>query len=196
VTSPTNRVDAFLAAGHVCSVMGTQQYRPIAARHHVPIVITGFEPLDVLDGIRRVVCQLESGIAEVDNAYARVVGEEGNIAARQMIADVFEVCDRRWRGIGWIASSGWRLREQYRHLDAELRFDVEAVDTEESPRCRSGEVLQGVIRPPECQAFGVDCTPRHPLGATMVSNEGACAAYYQYRRLGVPVTLGAPPRGE
>ncbi len=189
VTSPTNRVDGFLAAGHVCSVMGTRQYPPLVAAHRVPIVVTGFEPLDVLEGIRRVVVQLESGRAELDNAYGRVVCEEGNVAAQRMLADVFESCDRRWRGIGDIPASGWRLAERYRDLDAEARFDVTDLDAPESALCHSGEVLQGLIKPTECPAFGKECTPRTPLGATMVSSEGACAAYYQYRRLDVAVEL-------
>jgi hydrogenase expression/formation protein HypD len=189
VTSPTNRVDAFLAAGHVCSVMGTWQYGPLVEAHGIPIVITGFEPIDVLEGIRQVVAQLESGEAHLANAYARVVSEAGNVTAQRMLADVFEVCDRRWRGIGEIPASGWRLSDRYRDLDAEARFDVADVDAPESSLCRSGEVLQGMIKPHECAAFGRECTPRHPLGATMVSSEGACAAYYQYRRLDSPVQL-------
>jgi len=183
VTSPTNRVDAFLAAGHVCSVMGTWQYLPLVERHRVPIVVTGFEPLDVLEGVRRVVIQLEAGRAELDNAYRRVVCEAGNVAAQAMLEDVFEVCDRKWRGIGEIPLSGWRLSERYRDFDAEIRFDVAHLDAPEPAACRSGEVLQGMIKPNQCAAFGKECTPRHPLGATMVSSEGACAAYYQYRRL-------------
>ncbi|MHB8294720.1 MAG: hydrogenase formation protein HypD [Acidimicrobiales bacterium] len=190
VSSPSNRVDAFLAAGHVCSVMGTWQYGPLVEAHGVPIVITGFEPLDVLEGIRRVVVQLESGRAELDNAYSRVVSAAGNLPAQRMLADVFEVCDRRWRGIGEIPASGWCLSERYRDFDAEARFDVVGVDAPESTRCRSGEVLQGLIKPNECAAFGNECTPRHPLGATMVSSEGACAAYHQYRRLDGPVPMG------
>ncbi len=182
--SPVNRVDGFLAAGHVCSVMGTHQYDPLVATHRVPIVVTGFEPLDVLDGIRRVVAQLEAGEAVLDNAYRRVVTEQGNVAAQAMLADVFEVVDRTWRGIGEIPLSGWRLSDKYRGFDAEHRFGVSDLDTPESARCRSGEVLQGLIKPNECEAFGKECSPRNPLGATMVSNEGACAAYYQYRRLG------------
>jgi hydrogenase expression/formation protein HypD len=189
VTSPTNRVDGFLAAGHVNSVMGTWQYGPLVEAHGVPIVITGFEPLDVLEGIRRVVDQLESGRAELDNAYARVVSAAGNIPAQRMLADVFEVCDRKWRGIGEIPASGWRLSDRYRDFDAEARFEVSEVDAPESALCRSGEVLQGRIKPHECPAFGRECTPRHPLGATMVSSEGACAAYYQYRRLDGPVPV-------
>ena len=182
-SATSSRVDGFLAAGHVCSVMGTWQYGPLVERHAVPIVVTGFEPLDVLEGIRRVVAQLEAGRAELENAYPRVVSEAGNIPAQQMVEDVFEVCDRRWRGIGEIPASGWRLSDRYRDFDAETRFDIAGVDSPESALCRSGEVLQGLIKPNECKAFGAECTPRSPLGATMVSSEGACAAYYQYRRL-------------
>jgi len=181
--SPTSRVDGFLAAGHVCSVMGTHQYGPLVERFNLPIVVAGFEPLDVLDGIRRVVAQLESGVAALDNAYQRVVRPEGNPAAQKMVADVFEVCDRMWRGIGEIPHSGWQLAERYQAFNAELRFGVGDINTPESALCRSGEVLQGLIKPPECEAFGRECVPRTPLGATMVSTEGACAAYYQYRRL-------------
>ena len=188
-SSPTTRVDGFLAAGHVCSVMGTRQYAPLVERFGVPIVVTGFEPLDVLEGIRRVVQQLEAGVAELDNAYARVVSDEGNSAAQRMLDDVFEVCDRQWRGIGEIPRSGWKLAERYAHFDAETRFGVSEIDTPESELCRSGEVLQGLIKPHECAAFGEECTPRTPLGATMVSSEGACAAYFQYRRLDVPVAV-------
>lgn len=191
VTAPTNRVDGFLAAGHVCSVMGTWQYGPLVDTHQIPIVITGFEPLDVLEGIRRVVMQLETGRAELENAYTRVVQPAGNVAAQTMLADVFEVCDRTWRGIGEIPRSGWRLSERYHAFDAEQRFDVAAIHSPESTLCRSGEVLQGLIKPNECAAFGQECTPRFPLGATMVSSEGACAAYYQYRRLD-PVTAAKP----
>ena len=182
MSSPSNRVQAFLAAGHVCSVMGYWQYEPLAERYHVPIVVTGFEPLDVLDGILRVVRQLEAGEARVDNAYARAVQREGNRPAQKVMGDVFEVCDRMWRGIGLIPQSGWRLSERYRAYDAAARFAVEHVHTQESPLCRSGEVLQGRLKPNQCPAFGKECTPRKPLGATMVSSEGACAAYYNYGR--------------
>ncbi len=191
LASPANRVDAFLAAGHVCSVMGTWQYAPLVGRHRVPIVVTGFEPLDVLEGIRRAVGQLEGGRTELDNAYPRVVSDGGNVAAQRMIDDVFEVCDRRWRGIGEIPASGWRLSAAYRGFDAESRFDVSAIDAPESSHCRSGEILQGLLRPNQCPAFGTECTPRTPLGATMVSSEGACAAYYHYRRLEPPARDGA-----
>ncbi len=181
--SPTCRVQAFLAAGHVCSVMGTEEYPPLVEQFSVPIVVTGFEPLDILEGIRRTVHQLERGEAYLDNAYARAVPPQGNQAARALLADVFEVTDRAWRGIGMIPDSGWRLSAKYREYDAEYRFDVRDINTEESSVCRSGEVLQGFIKPHECSAFGTLCTPRNPLGATMVSSEGACAAYYLYRRL-------------
>lgn len=191
VTSPDSRVDAFLAAGHVCTVMGTRQYEPIAAKYRVPIVVTGFEPLDVLDGIRRAVAQLEAGEASVENAYERAVHDDGNEVAQRMLDEVFEITDRQWRGIGAIPASGWRLTEKYRTFDAERRFDVLDVEVAESTACRSGDVLQGLIKPNECPEFGVTCTPRHPLGATMVSGEGACAAYYRYRRAGdVAVTGG------
>jgi hydrogenase expression/formation protein HypD len=149
-------------------------------------VVTGFEPLDILEGIRRTVHQLEEGRHEVENAYPRVVSDDGNPIAIEMLQDVFEVVDRSWRGIGMIPQSGWRLSERYRQWDAEDRFDVGDIHTQESAICRSGEVLQGLIKPHECAAFGRECTPRNPLGATMVSSEGACAAYYLYRRLQVP----------
>jgi len=181
--SPTCRVQGFLAAGHVCSVMGTAQYPPLAEKYQVPIVVTGFEPLDILEGIRLTVLQLEQGRHEVENAYTRAVVDAGNVPAMAMLEDVFEVTDRTWRGIGMIPQSGWRLSERYRDFDAEYRFEVRDIHTDESPLCRSGEVLQGFIKPHECAAFGKECTPRKPLGATMVSSEGACAAYYTYRRL-------------
>ncbi len=183
--SPTCRVQAFLAAGHVCTVMGTDEYPPLCDKYGIPIVVTGFEPLDILEGIRRTVLQLESGRHELENAYPRAVQDLGNPAAKEMLLDVFEVTDRAWRGIGTIASSGWRLSHAYRDYDAEYRFSVTDIHTEESAVCRSGEVLQGLIKPHECEAFGTLCTPRNPLGATMVSSEGACAAYYLYRRLEV-----------
>lgn len=180
--SPGNRVQAFLAAGHVCSVMGTWQYGPLVEKYHTPIVVTGFEPLDVLEGIRRTVQQLEEGRAALENAYPRAVRPEGNLPAQKMLAEVFEVTDRGWRGIGVIPQSGWRLSDAYRDFDAETRFAVEAIHTQESTLCQSGEVLKGRIKPNQCPAFGKECTPRTPLGATMVSSEGACAAYYQYGR--------------
>ena len=180
--SPSNQVQAFLAAGHVCSVMGYWQYPALAEKYHVPIVVTGFEPLDLLDGIRRAVRQLEAGQAQVENAYERVVSKEGNQSAQKLLAEVFEETDRAWRGIGVIPRSGWRLREAYRDYDAEHKFQVTDIHTQESPLCRSGDVLRGAIKPTQCAAFGKECTPRHPLGATMVSSEGACAAYYNYGR--------------
>jgi hydrogenase expression/formation protein HypD len=180
--SPENRVQAFLAAGHVCSVMGYWEYEPLVARYGAPIVVTGFEPLDVLEGIRRTVLQLEAGEARLDNAYARAVTRAGNRPAQAMLADVFETVDRGWRGIGVIPQSGWRLSAKYRQFDAELRFAVQEIATLESDLCHSGEVLRGRLKPNQCPAFGTLCTPRTPLGATMVSTEGACAAYYQYGR--------------
>jgi hydrogenase expression/formation protein HypD len=183
--SPTCRVQAFLAAGHVCCVMGTEEYPALTEKYQIPIVVTGFEPLDILEGIRRTVIQLESGRHELENAYPRAVQAEGNLPARAMLQDVFEVTDRSWRGIGMIPQSGWRLSPAYREYDAEHRFSVTGIHTAESEICRSGEVLQGMIKPHECAAFGKECTPRNPLGATMVSSEGACAAYYLYRRLEV-----------
>jgi hydrogenase expression/formation protein HypD len=190
--SPQCRVQAFLAAGHVCSVMGTGEYPELAERYKVPIVVTGFEPLDILEGVRRAVRQLERGEHRMENAYPRAVRDEGNPAAKAMLADIFEVTDRAWRGIGVIPASGWRLSERYREYDAEHRFSVTAINTQEPAACRSGEVLQGLIKPHECEAFGTTCTPRSPLGATMVSSEGACAAYYLYRRLSTPSTPSAP----
>jgi len=183
MAAPRNRVRAFLAAGHVCCVMGWWQYPPLAERFGAPIVVTGFEPLDILEGIRRAVRQLEAGEARVENAYERAVTFEGNRPAQRLLAEVFEPVDRAWRGIGVIPRSGWRLRDAYRDFDAEARFDVGGIVTHESAACRAGDVLQGIIKPHECAAFGTDCTPRTPLGATMVSSEGACAAYYNYGRL-------------
>lgn len=181
--SPTCRVQGFLAAGHVCSVMGTGEYPALADRYGVPIVVTGFEPIDILHGIYRTVVQLEEGRHEVENAYARAVPAAGNPTAMRMLDDVFEVTDRTWRGIGLIPGSGWRLRPEYADFDAERRFGVEGIVTAESPLCHSGEVLQGLLKPHQCPAFGKECTPRKPLGATMVSSEGACAAYFHYRPL-------------
>ena len=194
LVSPVRLVQAFLLAGHVCSVMGTEAYGPLVERFRVPMVVTGSEPLDVLEGIRRAVTQLERGEAFVENAYARAVTAEGNPVAQAVLSDVFEVTDRTWRGIGMIPASGWRLAPRWRSFDAEYRFDVDTLTAPESPLCRSGEVLQGLIKPNQCEAFGKECTPRRPLGATMVSNEGACAAYFQYRRLEpVPVSIETRP---
>jgi hydrogenase expression/formation protein HypD len=180
--SPGNKVQGFLLAGHVCSVMGYWEYPPLAEKYKIPLVVTGFEPLDLLDGIRRTVIQLEAGRYEIENAYERLVSFEGNRPAQKLLAEVFEVTDRAWRGIGVIPKSGWRLSEAYRGFDAEERFQIAGIHTEESPLCRAGDVLRGAIKPAECAAFGQECTPRHPLGATMVSSEGACAAYYNYGR--------------
>jgi hydrogenase expression/formation protein HypD len=180
--APGNRVQAFLGPGHVCTVMGCEEYEPIARDYRAPIVVTGFEPLDLLAGVLHAVRQLEEGRAEVENAYGRAVRREGNPRSRQLIEDVFEVCDRNWRGIGMIPASGYRLRPEYADLDAERRFAVDRLRAEEPAVCISGQVLRGVKKPHECPAFGKECTPLTPLGATMVSSEGACAAYYQYGR--------------
>ena len=183
LSAPGNRVQGFLAAGHVCTVMGYWEYEPLAERFHVPIVVTGFEPTDLLQGILQAVRQLERGQHVVENAYGRAVRCEGNQPAQQLIAQVFEPCDRAWRGIGVIPDSGWRLRDEFAAFDAERRFDVGQIQTQESSICISGLVLQGRRKPTECPAFGTLCTPAHPLGATMVSSEGACAAYYRYGHL-------------
>jgi hydrogenase expression/formation protein HypD len=180
--SPLNRVQAFLGPGHVCTVMGYREYEPIAARFQVPIVITGFEPLDLLEGTLMALRQLEQGRAEVENQYSRVVRREGNRAAVDLVNKVFEVCDRKWRGVGSIPKSGYKLRWEFREHDAERLFDVKEIDTKEPESCISGLVLKGVKKPHDCPAFGKQCTPEHPLGATMVSAEGACAAYYTYGR--------------
>jgi len=182
--APGCRVQGFLAAGHVCSVMGTGEYHGPARRHRVPIVVTGFEPLDLLEGIRRTVRQLEAGRHEVENAYPRAVPDHGNPAARAMLEEVFGTTDRTWRGIGPIRDSGWGLSAAYREFDAEARFDVAGIRADEPAGCRAGEVLQGRLSPPDCPAFATACTPRTPLGATMVSGEGACAAHFRYRRTG------------
>jgi hydrogenase expression/formation protein HypD len=182
MSSPDNQVQAFLAAGHVCSVMGYWEYPPLADKFGIPIVVTGFEPLDLLDGIRRAVIQLERGEHRVENAYERIVTYAGNLEAQKLLAQVFEVTDRAWRGIGVIPNSGWRLNAAYRDFDAEERFQIGGIRTQESALCHAGDVLRGAIKPAECPAFGKECTPRHPLGATMVSSEGACAAYFNYGR--------------
>lgn len=182
LSSPTNRVQGFLAAGHVCAVMGYWEYRPLADTFRVPIVVTGFEPLDLAQGILQAVQQLEDGRAEVTNAYVRTVTAGGNKQAQATINQVFRECDRKWRGIGEIPGSGWCLRPEYALYDAALRFDTGELTVHESPLCRAGEVLQGLLKPHECSAFGRECTPRRPLGAPMVSAEGACAAYHNYGR--------------
>jgi hydrogenase expression/formation protein HypD len=183
LSSPGNKVQAFLAAGHVCTVMGYAEYEPISRKYHVPIVVTGFEPLDILQGIHMAVSMLEEGRPEVDNQYRRSVKREGNEPARKLIAEVFEVVPRKWRGIGEIAQSGLGLRAEYREHDAKIRFRLSTASVEESSECISGLILQGARKPHECSQFGGPCTPEHPLGATMVSSEGTCAAYYRYRRL-------------
>ncbi len=183
LSSARNRVQGFLAAGHVCAVMGFQEYEPLAATYRVPIVVTGFEPLDVLQGIAMCVAQLESGRAEVENQYARSVRREGNRPAQQLMREVFRVVPRKWRGVGEIPQSGLGLREEYADFDAERRFGPAAAGPDVASECQSGLVLQGVLKPHECPAFATRCTPERPLGAPMVSSEGACAAYYRYRRL-------------
>jgi len=182
MSAPGNQVQAFLAAGHVCSVMGYWEYPPLAEQFNIPIVVTGFEPLDLLDGIRRAVLQLERGEHRVENAYERIVSYAGNMEAQRLLAEVFETTDRAWRGIGVIPRSGWKLNPDYRDFDAEERFHISGIRTVESPLCCAGNVLRGAIKPGECPAFAKECTPRHPLGATMVSSEGACAAYFNYGR--------------
>jgi hydrogenase expression/formation protein HypD len=182
LSSPSNRVQGFLLAGHVCTVMGWREYEPLAEAHRIPMVVTGFEPLDLLQGIFMAVDALESGRHGVTNQYVRTVSRDGNPAARAVVNEIFEPCDRAWRGIGVIPQSGYRLREEYAPFDATLRFDVEAITTEEPKECIAGEIMQGVKRPSACTAFGTRCTPEHPLGAPMVSSEGACAAYWLYAR--------------
>ena len=182
--SPDCRVHGFLAAGHVCAVMGYTEYEPMVAKYRVPVVVTGFEPLDILHGVLLCIRQLEEGRAEVENQYARVVRREGSLPAHELLAEIFEVVPRKWRGIGPIPRSGRGLKPAYAAFDAERRFGLAGHEVEESPDCLSGLVLQGRIKPHECPAFGTRCTPEHPLGATMVSSEGACAAYYRYRRAG------------
>ena len=180
--SPLNRVQGFLGPGHVCTVMGYREYEPIAERYKVPIVITGFEPIDILEGTLMTVRQLEAGKAEVENQYPRVVSRDGNRVAQDLVNKVFEVGDRKWRGVGSIPKSGYKLRYEFHEHDAERLFDVREIDTKEPEICISGLVLRGVKKPHDCPAFGTLCTPEHPLGATMVSAEGACAAYYAYGR--------------
>src|SRR5262245_53215417 len=194
--SPLNRVQAFLGPGHVCAVMGYKEYEPISARYKVPIVITGFEPADLLEGILVTVRLLEADRAEVENQYSRVITREGNRPAQNLIHEVFEVCDRKWRGVGSIPKSGYKLRYEFREFDAERLFEVEEIDTQESPLCISGMVLKGVKKPHDCPAFGNECTPEHPLGATMVSSEGACAAYHAYRRRATRETRAVVPLPE
>jgi hydrogenase expression/formation protein HypD len=180
--SPLNRVQGFLGPGHVCTVMGYREYEPIAERFQVPIVITGFEPIDILEGVLMTIHQLETGTYQVQNQYPRVVQRDGNRVAQDLVNKVFEVCDRKWRGVGSIPKSGYKLRYEFRDHDAERIFQIKEIDTPEPAICISGLVLKGVKKPHDCPAFGKQCTPEHPLGATMVSAEGACAAYYAYGR--------------
>jgi len=180
--SPSSRVQGFLGAGHVCAVMGYTEYEPIARQYRTPIAVTGFEPLDLVLGIYETVKMLESSVYEVHNAYPRAVTRDGNKAAQSIIEQTLEPCDRNWRGIGEIPMSGWKLKKEYRGFDAEMRFNVVDIKTKESEFCISGLILQGLKKPFECPAFGTLCTPQNPLGATMVSSEGACSAYYRYCR--------------
>jgi hydrogenase expression/formation protein HypD len=180
--SPQNRVQGFLGPGHVCVVMGYSEYEPISAKYKVPIVISGFEPLDILQGILMAVRQLERGLGQVENQYSRVLNREGNQAAKKLVFSVFEIGDRNWRGVGRIPQSGYHLRPEFAEHDAEKQFDVQRIDTREHAICISGEILRGIKKPHDCPAFAISCDPQHPLGATMVSAEGACAAYYTYGR--------------
>ncbi|MBI3932055.1 MAG: hydrogenase formation protein HypD [Acidobacteria bacterium] len=180
--SPRNRVQGFIGPGHVCTVMGYRQYEDLSRTFHVPIVVGGFEPVDLLEAIAMLVAQLEEGRAEAENQYVRSVSYEGNLPAQRILEEVFEVCDRKWRGVGLVPRSGLRLRPAFAAHDAETRFGVETTSADEPAECRSAEVLQGLVRPTDCPAFGGRCTPENPLGAPMVSAEGACAAYYRYRR--------------
>lgn len=182
LNSPDNRVQGFIAPGHVCTVMGFWEYKALVDEYHVPIVVGGFEPVDLLEAIAMLVAQLEEGRAEVENQYARTVTFQGNQAEQRIVEQVFEVADRKWRGIGSIPQSGLRLRPEFEAFDAEKIFGVEAMEAEEPPECISALVLQGLKKPVDCPAFAARCTPERPLGAPMVSAEGACAAYYQYRR--------------
>ena len=194
LSSPQNRVQGYLGPGHVCAVVGYGEYEPLSARFRVPIVVSGFEPLDILEGVLMVLRQLEAGEAKVENQYSRILDRGGNAAAQALIAKVFEVGDRKWRGVGTIPRSGYHLRPEFYDVDAERRFDVAFINTEEPEVCIAGQILQGLKKPHDCPAFGKECTPQRPLGATMVSAEGACAAYYAYgRHLAEPelVTIGA-----
>jgi hydrogenase expression/formation protein HypD len=181
LASPHNRVQGFLAAGHVCTVMGYTQYEPLVQKYRIPIVVTGFEPLDILQGVYMCIQQLESGRSQLENQYARSVRRSGNETAQRLMREVFEVVPRQWRGIGRIPQSGLGLRDRYAEFDAQKRFDIFNYAIAESTECLSGQILQGIKKPHECPAFSDRCTPEHPLGAPMVSSEGACAAYYRYR---------------
>jgi hydrogenase expression/formation protein HypD len=189
LSSSQNRVQGFLAAGHVCTIMGYEEYLPLAEKYKIPIVVTGFEPLDILHGIYLCVKQLEEGLHSVENQYARAVLKQGNIEALKVIREVFTVVPRKWRGIGEIPKSGWALNKDYSSFDAERRFQVAHIKAEESTECIAGQILLGLKKPMDCPAFGAKCTPEHPLGAPMVSTEGACSAYYRYRRAESTVTM-------
>jgi hydrogenase expression/formation protein HypD len=191
LAAPDNRVQGFLAAGHVCTVMGWTEYEPIAARYRVPIIVTGFEPVDIIEGIYLAVRQLENGRHEVENQYARSVRREGTVPAKNLVAEVFQLVNRQWRGIGEIPGSGLGLREEFADFDAEYRFGLGSLQVSEPSECRAGDVLRGRLKPFECPAFGGLCTPEHPLGAPMVSSEGACAAYYNYGRFPLTHPAGA-----
>jgi hydrogenase expression/formation protein HypD len=180
--APHNQVQGFLAAGHVCAVMGYWEYEPIAEKYQIPMIVTGFEPLDLLQGIYMTLKALEEDRWGVENQYSRAVTRDGNQPAQKLLGQVFDVCDRKWRGIGEIPMSGYRLKEELVAFDAERRFDVGHIEAQEAPECIAGEILTGLKKPHECTAFGTRCTPEHPMGAPMVSAEGACAAYYQYGR--------------
>jgi hydrogenase expression/formation protein HypD len=180
--SPQNRVQGFLAAGHVCTVMGFHEYEPLAQKYRIPIVVTGFEPVDLMQGIYFCLKQLEEGRAEAENQYGRYVRREGNAPAQAIIREVFDIVPRKWRGIGEIPASGLGLKPAYAAFDAEVKFGLGSLSVSEPPECRAGQVLQGIIKPNQCSAFGTGCTPEHPLGAPMVSTEGACSAYYRYRK--------------
>jgi len=180
LSSPHNRVQAFLAAGHVCAVMGYHEYEPISLKFHTPIVVTGFEPLDLVKGILMTIRQLEHGTYKTENAYTHVVTQKGNITAQELIQKIYSSCDQQWRGIGVISNSGWKLCPEYSIYDAEKRFELKSIKTQESNVCIAGLILQGIKKPTECPAFRHECTPQNPLGATMVSKEGTCAAYYHY----------------
>ena len=181
LSSEANTVQGFLGAGHVCTIMGYHEYLPIAERYHIPIVITGFEPVDILQGIYMCIKQLEAGRASVENQYSRVVKQQGNLPAQQLLQQVFTVVDQQWRGLGKIPESGLAISADFSTWNAECRFSLASINTQEPENCRSGEILQGLLKPDACPEFGKSCTPEHPLGATMVSSEGACAAYYRYR---------------
>lgn len=183
LSAPSHLVQAFLAAGHVCTVMGYEDYFPIAHKYKSPIVVTGFEPVDILQGVYMAVKQLEEGRVDVENQYSRAVRREGNLPAKKLISEVFEVVDRKWRGIGMIPGSGWGLKPAFAEHDAEKIFDVSGIETQESPVCIAGQIMQGLKKPHDCTAFGNECKPEHPLGAPMVSSEGACAAYFHYGRI-------------